>query len=217
MHTHSPGSTPITTGQVIHWARWYDVAVRLLTFGKAQKLRNHALDRVRLAPNAAVLDIGCGTGDLCIAAKSRLAPEGSVVGIDAAPEMVEYARRKATRAHLEIDFQHQVAEHLAFADQSFDVVLSSLMMHHLPDSVKRAALSEAWRVLRPHGQVAIVDFRRPTSRWTNGITTVLLHRHLTTGLQDLVGLVEQAGFGSIEQHRLNHGVFGVLVATKSAP
>ena len=52
----------------------------------------------RVEPGEAVLDIGCGTGSLAIAAKRRVGPSGLVHGIDASPEMIVRARKKASRA-----------------------------------------------------------------------------------------------------------------------
>ena len=57
-----------------------------------------------------------------------------------------------------IEFQIGVIERLPFPDQTFDVVLSTLMMHHLPDPLKRQGLSEIARVLKPGGRLVIADF-----------------------------------------------------------
>ncbi|MFN8597986.1 MAG: class I SAM-dependent methyltransferase [Anaerolineae bacterium] len=72
------------------------------------------------------------------------------------PEMIQVAQRKATQARAEIEFrvEHQA---LTFADQSFDVVLSSLMMHHLPDDLKPRALAELRRVFETGGRLVIAD------------------------------------------------------------
>src|SRR5512135_3561564 len=134
MHGHSSAhGTPATTGRVLHWARWYDLAAFLMTFGREKRMRRETVERARVAPGQSVLDVGCGTGSLTLAAKTAAGATGDVHGIDPAPEMIDISRKKATRAHVDIDFQVGVIEGLPFPDATFDVVLSSLMLHHLPD------------------------------------------------------------------------------------
>jgi ubiquinone/menaquinone biosynthesis C-methylase UbiE len=87
-----------------------------------------------------------------------------------------------------------VIEQLAFPDQSFDVVLSTLMMHHLPDDLKRIGLAEMSRELEPGGRLVIVDFKRPQEQ--QGEPARLGAGSL--GLQDLPRLLQEAGFSQIE-------------------
>src|SRR5947208_14791730 len=72
--------------------------------------------------------------------------------------MIELARRKAARAGVPMRFEVGVIEALPYPANRFDVVLSSLMLHHLPDDVKRRELADIRRVLEPGGRVVAVDF-----------------------------------------------------------
>jgi ubiquinone/menaquinone biosynthesis C-methylase UbiE len=72
-----------------------------------------------------VLDVGCGTGSLAIAARRRLGTDGKVFGIDASPEMIARATSKVARAGISVSFRVAVAEALPFPDAQFDVVLST--------------------------------------------------------------------------------------------
>jgi len=102
-----------------------------------------------VAPGQEVLDVACGTGALALAAAAIAGPNGRVVGLDANPEMLEVARRKA--AH--IDWREGVAEDLPFDDESFDAVASQFAFMFFDDRAQ--ALSEMMRVLRPGGRLAV--------------------------------------------------------------
>jgi len=117
-------------------------------------------------------------------------PQGSVVGIDAAPEMIEYASRRARRLE-NCSFQAGSAEALPFPDASFDLVVSSLMVHHLPAGARVEAAREMHRVLRTRGTVLIADFSIPDRGVWNVIASITGHsskkwQHRTTPLEPLV-------------------------------
>lgn len=102
-----------------------------------------------VAAGQRVLDVGCGTGALTLAAAERVGPRGSVVGLDPNPEMLAVARRKAAP----VEWHEGRAEALPFPDASFDAVVSQFAMMFFADPV--AALREMRRVLRPGGRMAV--------------------------------------------------------------
>jgi ubiquinone/menaquinone biosynthesis C-methylase UbiE len=206
MHTfahHHPGETGeaqagSTRGWVMNLGWRYDLLVwffdTFLLRGTLRKLRLRTADLAQLQPGEAVLDVGCGTGALAMEAYQRVGTTGRVYGIDPGPKQIARARSKAERATLPIDFQIGVIEQLAFPDQSFDVVLSTLVMHHLPDDLKRLGLAEMARVLKPGGRLVIVDFKRTQEQ--QGRSPRLGAGSL--GLQDLPVLMKEVSFSQME-------------------
>jgi ubiquinone/menaquinone biosynthesis C-methylase UbiE len=195
---HASHAAPVTAGRTIRWARYYDTLVSLLTLGQARSIRKLTADLATLRPGEAVLDVGCGTGELTRMARSRVGTTGRVCGIDAAPEMIAVAQRKAARAGVAVDFQVAAIEQLPFPDASFDVVLSSLMMHHLPDNLKRQGLAEIARVLKPGGRLLVLDLRHPITHREHLALAVLAHGKLHSGVQDLPAMLGEAGFIAVE-------------------
>ncbi len=187
-----------TRGLVMNWGWRYDLTVWFVdTFmlrGKLRELRARALDLAGLQEGEVVLDVGCGTGTLALAAKDRVGGTGRVVGVDPGPRQLARARAKAARRGVNVEFQLGVIERLDFPDRSFDVVLSSLMMHHLPDDLKRRGLAELARTLKTGGRLVIVDFKRP-ERHAGRATRFGAGE---SGMQDLPALMQAAGSTQLE-------------------
>ena len=198
LHQPSKEERQITTGKTIHRARLYDLLGAILVLGRGSAMRERTIALAHLVPGESVLEVGCGTGEIAMRAKARTGATGSVAGIDPSPEMIAVARQKAAQANLDIDYRVASVEALPFADATFDVVLSSLMMHHLPEDLKPRALAEIRRVLKPGGRLLVVDFKEPASRLGRLQPVWLIHRRLPSSLWDLPGLVEAAGFAAVE-------------------
>ena len=94
---------------------------------------NHVLELARLARGESVLDVGCGTGTLAIAAKGLVGRGGRVVGADASHEMIARAKANAARWNIAIKFVEGAAQDLPFAHSIFDAVVSTPVIHCLPD------------------------------------------------------------------------------------
>lgn len=187
----------------IRWAAGYDLLLTLITLGREGALRERFLDLSRVVADESVLDVGCGTGTLAIAAKRRVGGNGVVRGIDASAEMIARARKKAVRGKADVSFETALAESLPFPDAQFDVVLSTVMLHHLRRVVREQSVREMHRVLKPGGRLLIVDFGRIPSK-RRGLMAHF-HRHGRVDLSDLVGLSTAAGLEVVESGEVGFG------------
>ena len=178
-----------THGVVLHWAARYDLLAWLLTHGRERQLREAILRLATLKTGDDVLDIGCGTGTLAIAATRHVGPTGAVTGVDASPAMIARATRKARKAQARATFEVAVVENLPFPDRRFDVVFSTLMLHHLPRKTREQCAREIKRVLKVDGRVVAVDFGRAKRR---GLLAHF-HRHGHLEVTDIVNLFVAAG------------------------
>jgi SAM-dependent methyltransferase len=115
-----------------------------------QPAADELVARVGVGPGQDVLDVATGTGNAAITAAAAGA---RVVGLDLTPELFEVARRRAADGGFEIDWIEGDAEHLPFADQSFDAVLSVFGAMFAPDQQRTA--SELVRVCRPGATVGV--------------------------------------------------------------
>jgi ubiquinone/menaquinone biosynthesis C-methylase UbiE len=155
-----------------------------------------------------VLDVGCGTGYLLRTLAVRYPGAEELAGIDAAPNMIETARRLADDSRL--TFAGGVAERLPHPDASMDLVVSSTSFEHWTD--QHAGLSECARVLRPGGHLVLVDqfslLLLPTlavSRRGKARTRARANR-----------VLRRAGFDRPRWHRLHAVIINAAVATKRA-
>jgi ubiquinone/menaquinone biosynthesis C-methylase UbiE len=166
--------------------------------GQWRKLRQRTATLACIQPGEQVLDVGCGTGTLAMEVARRVGTAGRVTGVDPGTQQIARARSKATRRNLPIEFQIGVIEQLPFTDQTFDVVLSTLMMHHLPVSLKRQGLAEIARVLKPGGRLVIADFKRKQERQGRAAR---FHAG-GSSLQDLATMITDAGFEHLETEEM---------------
>jgi demethylmenaquinone methyltransferase/2-methoxy-6-polyprenyl-1,4-benzoquinol methylase/phosphoethanolamine N-methyltransferase len=131
--------------------------------GVDQSNSRMVVEMAKIKPGDTVLDVGCGSGNLTLTAKKYVGRSGSVAGIDAASEMIEVARKKASQLRMDATFEVGLIEKLPFAEVTFDVVISRLVIHHLPDDLKYRGFAEIFRVLKPNGSLFIADFKLPTN------------------------------------------------------
>jgi demethylmenaquinone methyltransferase/2-methoxy-6-polyprenyl-1,4-benzoquinol methylase/phosphoethanolamine N-methyltransferase len=214
---HKPADAPRTAGRVLHGARWYDLSGGAVSFGRDKAIRQTLIDLATPVPGEQVLDVGCGTGTLAIAIKPRVRA-GEVHGIDASPEMIEVAKEKAAKAGSAIDFQVALIEALPFPDAFFDLVTSSLMLHHLPDNLKARGLREIRRVLKPGGRFMAMDFATQShsalgrGRPLGHLLSIVGSAHAERTVDTLAPLLRDTGFTVVEAIPTRHKNFAYIRA-----
>ncbi len=161
-----------------------------------------------------VLDLGCGTATLTIMLKG-IHPEAEVVGLDGDEKALSIAKRKIAKNGLDIEFKKGLSFDLDFTDQSFDVVVSSLLFHHLNREDKLRTLREVFRILKPAGELHIADWGRPQNFLMRGAFLVvqLLDGFETTGDSvqgKLLQYMEQAGFKNAGETKRFATLFGTV-------
>jgi ubiquinone/menaquinone biosynthesis C-methylase UbiE len=172
----------------------YDLTAGLLGFGRTFRAGVARLADVRAGQS--VLDLGCGTGTL-LAALLAACPEAVYAGVDPDPRVLAAARRRL--AGRDVELVEGYAEDLPFASQRFDVVVSTLAFHHIPEAAKRTAVREVRRVLRPSGRFLLVDLGPPRTRVGRTVLRLASLVHSRGNMRpnlagELPGLLTEAGF-----------------------
>src|SRR2546427_12869954 len=127
-----PSSRPAGHGITIGTPRFYDLSAALF-FGGRRRAYRTLLGAGDVRRGDRVLDVGCGPGYFARMLAEAVGEEGSVVGIDAAPEMTGYASRKARRLS-NCRFHAGAAESVDFPDAPLDPVAAGPGSHHLPEA-----------------------------------------------------------------------------------
>lgn len=190
----------------------YDRVVALTT--RERTVKRALLDQAAIEPGQQVLDAGCGTGTLAIAAQRRQ-PGVRLSALDADPAVLAIAVRKARHAGADIAFDLGRSSALPYVDECFDRVLSSLFFHHLSWGDKLLTAREMYRVLRPAGELHVADWGRAgglVSR-TAFVAVQLLDGFDSTS-DNVAGMLPvlfgSAGFRQVEETRRIATAFGIV-------
>lgn len=173
--------------------------------------KNTLIEQVNILSGHRVLDFGCGTGTLTIMAKTK-SPESIIIGIDVDEKIIDIAKKKIARQRLDIKIDKYDGNAMPYENESFDKVISSLVFHHLMGEQKGNILKEIYRILKPNGEIHIVDFGRPRNRIMKLISYFLqLFEPITDNIKGLIpDYLKTAGFIDVGENKYFNTVFGTL-------
>jgi ubiquinone/menaquinone biosynthesis C-methylase UbiE len=176
----------------------YDPLLRL--FMREEEFKGRLVVQARIQEGDRVLDLGCGTGTLAVIIK-QAQPGAAVVGLDGDAKVLEIAHDKAAKAGVELILDRGMSYELPYYDSSFDRVLSSLMLHHLSTADKKLTFNEVFRVLRPGGELHVVDFGPPRSTYSRLLTRITARsEQMAANIQGLLPeMFSEAGFAEVSE------------------
>jgi demethylmenaquinone methyltransferase/2-methoxy-6-polyprenyl-1,4-benzoquinol methylase len=212
----------------------YDLMNSAMTAGLHHHWRERAVDRAEVGPGSDALDVCCGTGDLALALRRRIGPDGRVVGCDFSEPMLQLAREKSGEEGLAVEFGWADALDLPYGDESFDAVTIGFGARNLADLER--GLAEMARVLRPGGRLVILEITRPQreplasfySLWFDRVVPVLgtvagdqdAYSYLPESVRSfpepevLAAMIDRAGLDRIRWLLLAGGIIAIHSATK---
>jgi ubiquinone/menaquinone biosynthesis C-methylase UbiE len=176
---------------------------------REETFKRKLIQQANIQPKMKVLDLGCGTGTLTLMLKLAH-PTAEFTGVDGDPQVLEIAREKSLGTSIQWD--EGLASSLPYPDSVFDRVVTSLVIHHLATDDKRCAFKEIYRVLKPHGELHVLDFGTPHSSLTRFMITYM--RRLEETADNFDGqiplFVTEAGFGEVKEAQSFVSIFGPL-------
>lgn len=132
----------------------YDRVTQLMCFGSGRWYRRQALRRASIGPGMTVCDVGCGTGQVALAAQRAVGPNGRVIGVDPSEGMLSVARGAGLS-----DLRVGGAESLPVEDNSVDAITMGYALRHVEDL--RTAFGEFGRALGPGGRLLLLELTAP--------------------------------------------------------
>ena len=189
----------------------YDSYMKWMTLGQERALREMTVSLAQVKPGDCVLEVGCGTGTLTLAAKRQAGPSGKAFGIDVIPGMIELSQRKAAQANENITFQLGSIDDIPFSENQFDVVLCSFMIFHMSEKTRRKGIAEIYRVLKPQGRLLVLDLALPTQPLSKAIAKLIFGGMLEHELGELLPMLEASGFSEIEIAQAKFRVMGLTM------
>lgn len=176
---------------------------------REETFKRKLTQQANIQPGMKVLDLGCGTGTLTLMLKNSY-PDAEITGMDGDPQVLEIAHQKARGTNIQWD--EGLASSLPYPDSTFDRVVTSLVIHHLVTDDKSRAFREIYRVLKPNGELHVLDFGAPHSSLTRFM--IIYMRRLEETADNFDGQIPRfitgAGFNTVKEAQHFVTIFGPL-------
>ena len=202
----------------------YDLVNRIMTFGLDVRWRRRAVRALDAGPGATVVDLACGTGDLC---RDLTSAGYRPVGVDLSLGMLRHARTDAPLVEAD-------ALRLPVADGSVDAAVSGFALRNFV--ALEPVLDELARVVRPGGRIALLDVATPANpvlraghhvyfgsvvpRIGGALSDPAAYRYLPRSVaylpppDTMLAMISAAGFGAVRREMLTGGIAQLLVGTR---
>lgn len=212
----------------------YDFLNRLLSLGIDRGWRRTLTRLAIKSETAEILDVACGTGDVCLALRQK-APAARIVGLDFSQGMLDLAEVKIEREQADVELVAASAEELPFPEKDFDLLTIAFGIRNVVD--KKRALAEFYRVLRPQGRLAVLEFSQPDYAWLRTLYNFYFfnilpligglfvkcsaYRYLPDSVakfpsrDEFVSWLKEAGFVECRYHSLTFGIATLYLAEKT--
>ena len=194
-------------------ARWYDTLQRL---NGSSRLYSKIVELSHVSPHSSVLDVGCGTGTVLFHLRKVYGDSLLLMGVDSSVDMIQVAKRKNRQLGANVSFRVVLGEQLPFNNDSFNLVVSSLTMHHLPNELKISVMNEMKRVLKPGGRCLVTDFG-PARNILGRIALFFLRNHAyvkDTLHISLADLLKRVNFRQVKNYSVQFGFVEHVLAVK---
>lgn len=216
-------------------AHRYDFLNHLLSLGIDNQWRKKAIRSIKSIHPKRILDIATGTGDLAFEARRQM-PEVQIIGLDLSEGMLSKAREKALERKLaNMEFVKGDSENLHFDDTNFDAVSVAFGVRNFENL--EAGLKEIYRVLKPGGRLAVLEFSKPKAFPVKQIFNFYFknilpatgrmiskdaraYEYLPESVQafpegkDFVTILEKTGFKACKNQPLTFGICSLYTAEK---
>ncbi|OGH21556.1 MAG: 16S rRNA (cytosine(1402)-N(4))-methyltransferase [Candidatus Levybacteria bacterium RIFCSPLOWO2_01_FULL_38_13] len=191
----------------------YDCVLKILGLGDA--FYEQIISHIEPKDGDKILDVGTGTGNLAIAIKRKY-PKTEVTGVDPDPKILKIARKKIKKSKIGIKIFKAAAQSLSFEDESFDFVVSSLVVHHIPRQVKKKAFLKMRRVLKENGTILIVDFGIPKNIFLYILVFILsLFEDVRPNMRGFIPhILKETGFRNIKEVENKFGIISFYKGKK---
>lgn len=177
-------------------AMTYDTVAAFASPPSDTWIRQQLLTTITGQPQT-ILDLGCGTGSTTLLLKQSF-PHATVTGIDLSPYMLVVADLKAQQAQLNIQWQHGLAEQTELETATFDLVTISFLLHETPPHISQAILREGYRLLKPGGQLIILDGHQRKLRSAGWLMQLFREPYSQVYAAESVDMwLEMAQFGAV--------------------